>query len=1480
MLKKILSCFLAVSLSLTAAFGTNAPKAAAAENDDFQIMFDRCYEQTVGAKPGETLDTSNPYIKAFVDSVNEEANGYWETMNKSDDTGREEIWPGIKPVVGSRPNTATADLTTTYKYLNKLAQAYATPGTDLYQNRQVPEEIFSAIDFTLENDWFGGTTYNPYGNWWDHRIGVPAQLLPTMVLLRDELTDDQFNRYMTAMKNQKGNDWSGYTAANKADISLNALYMAILEKDADMLNKIKESLGSDMFSYTTGNGWHKDGSYIDHNMYAYTGGYGSVLITAMEKMMPIVKGTAYELTYGDERDTFYDEIIFNNYIPVHYAGRIFDMVSGRSITRVTAQDRQSAGQLAVFADALSPDKAEELRAIVKMWLLEDPDIMGNLTKPAELTACIKILNDDSIVPTNIPEGYYRFADMDKYVQHNETYSVGLALHSDKIANYEWGNEEGRKLWNTSDGAIYINNADVNQFKDNFWPTVNHLRIPGVTTLYDGDRSDNAGYGSKNPNNWVGGVDMGNIGIAGMQIKTLGSGSNRDGLLAKKSYFMFDDEVVALGSDIQALSNLGLPAETVVENRKINNDLSNKLLFNGEEIDVIDNSAQEEVVNDQYVKIYTDPTAEGDYHNITHALSADASKVTVNAKMRFNDSWRNAGVRIMGTDAEGNKQKAFEVAMFTNQQVFLRTFNDGEPADGKMLFAVPDRTNWWDLEATLDVATHALTVKVTAADGSVLAETSVQANEDVTAISSFDLFNTTGYINEFDFKSLKVSTDNTAAIDLDFTQTTADEWKAMDGWEFQCIDADGNVKDEQCASHNLYSITTVSNVTKTQLRKGIEVPNVSWAHLEGNVEGSDIGYYFPEATDLLAVKSERTGSWKDINDLKNWGHDDLPPYTRGYAEMVIDHGVLTTEDSEHPSYGYVLLPGKSADETKAYNDNPDIEILANDAKIHAVRENSLGVTGLNCWTSAGATVGGITVNRYASVMWKETDTTYELVVCDPTHTGTAPITLSIADAKIQSVISKDDKITVNSAIGADTLELTVDVSGTERSQQYTAVFEKDVPATATEVRELRNAVYAAKNLPADSYTASTYAALTEAVSAAEALYAEGREPSQMEVQNALAAIQTARENLVNISTLKVVIDLANGYVEAGALEGLVPTVVEQFNNILAEAEAVYANPDATQAQADNAWKKLMTAMHALGFEQGDKTDLAALVAQAENLNMAAYEDGAEKDAFKAALKAAQEILADPDAMKADIDAAYTALQTAMDNLIPAELEGDKSQLQKVYDEAITYDLDQYVDDMEAKAAFTAALEAAKEVLDKEGATQGEIDKAWSDLLNAMDALRLRADKTTLNEWLERLKAYDLSKYTEESAAAVRVAISEAEALAAQDLSEDDEDLIRAAVAKMMAAEQGLELKAEEPDPGDDSSAPAEPSEPGDENSSSKPDDGSSSDSQAGSSSEQVGASSGDKETPTTGDAAPIAAVSLLAVAAAGVLLALKRRKENE
>lgn len=1263
MIRKIQCFVMALCLLLTAAFGLGVPMTvSAAETDDFEIMYERCYEQTIGAKPGEALDTSNEYVAAFVQNVDKTANENWAIMNKSDDTDRTEIFQGIKPEVGVRPNTATADLTTTFTYLNNLAKAYVTPGTTLYQNEQVPEEIFSAVDFALDNDWYGSTTYNPYGNWWDHQIGVPAQLLPTMVVLRDKISDERFERYMTAMKNQRADNWDGWEAANQADISLNALYIGILEKDGDLLNKVKEGLGSEMFSYSTGNGWHEDGSYVDHDVFAYTGGYGSVLITAMEKMMPLVAGTEFELTYGDERDTFYDDIIFNNYVPTHYAGRIFDMVSGRSITRVTTQDRQSAGQLAVFADALSPEKGAQLRSIVKQWLLDDPDIMGKITKPAELSACIKILADDSIEPEGIPQGFYRFSDMDKYVQHNEDYSVGLSLHSNKIVNYEFLNEEGRKMWNTSDGALYINNADVDQYKDNFWPTVNHLRMPGVTTLFDGNRSDSAGHDTHNPNAWVGGVDMGDIGTAAMQIKTLGTGNARDGLLAKKSYFMFDDEVVAVGSDIQALTDTGLPAETVVENRKIKEDLSNKLTFNGEEVDVVDNSEQETVSKDQYVKIYTDPTAAGDCHNITHALPEDAKTVSFSTKMRFNDSWRNAGLRIMGTDAEGNAEKLFEVAMFTNQEAFLRTFNEGEPADGTKLFSIPARTDWWTLDASADLETHELTVKVTDAKGSVLAETTTQANLDVTAITSFDLFNTSGYINEFNFKTLKITADGNDVVDLDFNETTAEEWMADDAWAFQCVDADGNVKEEECSSHSLYSVTTVSNVTKTQLRKGTEVKDVSWAHLEGNVEGSDIGYYFPETTDLLAVKNERTGTWKELNDLKNWGHDDLPAYTRGYAEIVIDHGVLTT-DGEHASYSYVLLPGKSEEETKAYNDNPDIEVLANNEAVHAVRENSLGVTALNFWTSKPAEAGGITANRFASVMWKDTGDTYELVVCDPTHNGTDPITLSIADAKIASVISKDDKITVNSEPGADTLELTVDVTGTERSQQYTAVFEK-----------------AEKETPEELSTAI----LEYALELAEKASTEG------------------------------VVDAAVEKFEAAKADAQ------------AVLDAVKAgDTSVTQKQIDDSWRALIKSMHYLSFQQGNKTDLGKVIVLAEEMeaDLDSYLDEG-KQAFIDALEGARAVYEDGNAMQDEVDQTWKALLKTMSEL---RKKAEKDALEDLISEVSGIDLTAYTEESaQAFRAALADAQAVLDDESLTEEDQETVNHAAEQLAAARDALLVKDD----------------------------------------------------------------------------------------------------------------------------------------------------------
>lgn len=302
-------------------------------------------------------------------------------------------------------------------------------------------------------------------------------------------------------------------------------------------------------------------------------------------------------------------------------------------------------------------------------------------------------------------------------------------------------------------------------------------------------------------------------------------------------------------------------------------------------------------------------------------------------------------------------------------------------------------------------------------------------------------------------------------------------------------------------------------------------------------------------------------------------------------------------------------------------------------------------------------------------------------------------------------------------------------------------------------------------------------------------------------------------------------------------------------MLSNAQAIYDDPNATQEQVDNAWKALIDVIQALGFVPGDKTELAKLVESMKTVDLEAYEDGAEKDAFKEALEEAEALLTDDDAMELDIEAAIEALEDTFAALKPLPEAGDKSELKKAIDVAEGLDLSLYVDDAN-KESFLEILAEAKDMYDNnDTASQAEIDAMTKKLLDATVSLRLRADKETLNKWLEALKGLDLSRYTEASAAAVRAAIANAEALAAEDLGNDQQALIQAAIAQMQNAYNGLELSAQEPgssDPGDDSSSGGKPS--------------------AG-------------DTPTTGDSVPAIALSVMAVAAAGAVLLIKKRKNS-
>ena len=143
------------------------------------------------------------------------------------------------------------------------------------------------------------------------------------------------------------------------------------------------------------------------------------------------------------------------------------------------------------------------------------------------------------------------------------------------------------------------------------------------------------------------------------------------------------------------------------------------------------------------------------------------------------------------------------------------------------------------------------------------------------------------------------------------------------------------------------------------------------------------------------------------------------------------------------------------------------------------------------------------------------------------------------------------------------------------------------------------------------------------------------------------------------------------------------------------------------------------------EKVDKSQLNAVIKDAEGKDLGNYEDGAEKEAFKKALESAKAVAGNEKATQQEVNDAKAALQTAMDKLVekkPVEPEKvDKSALQTYYDKCVeSYKEAKYTKD--SWKEYAEALNTAKAVLAKEDATQKEIQQAKADLEKAVQNLK--------------------------------------------------------------------------------------------------------------------------------------------------------------
>ena len=290
-----------------------------------------------------------------------------------------------------------------------------------------------------------------------------------------------------------------------------------------------------------------------------------------------------------------------------------------------------------------------------------------------------------------------------------------------------------------------------------------------------------------------------------------------------------------------------------------------------------------------------------------------------------------------------------------------------------------------------------------------------------------------------------------------------------------------------------------------------------------------------------------------------------------------------------------------------------------------------------------------------------------------------------------------------------------------TETYKVKFIKDT-SSVVDKEELANYVASQEITTAinseDKYTVSSYQAFKNAYDNAVNML-NNDTATQEEVNSAYQDLQTAYTNLKVVSveeeTNKLALQIAIEMAENASLENVVPAVVEEFNAALENAQTVYANASATQAEVDNAFTRLANAMHMLEFFKGNKELLQKQVDQINGLESDKYIESTW-NAMIPVLENANGVLDDVNAMQEEVDEVYSELVRAFVNL---RLKPNKDLLSGLINQANGLNRANYTS--ASLKVVDAEVAKATEVLNNPEATVEEVETAINALTKALEGL---------------------------------------------------------------------------------------------------------------------------------------------------------------
>lgn len=978
---KLTSLFLMLIFSISF-FGIFIEMPVAYAVDEYDGLREKYKFFLTGYNFSNPYSTTDPDITLFIDNLDTDASEVWSTMNSNG------VWDDL--YTGSA--TDSLPIGKMYYNLYVLTLALNTYGSYYYNNSTLLSDIITGLDYLYANRYNENIIW--YDNYYIWEFSVPRHLTNIMTLLYDELTSTQISNYIAGIDhfcvslkyNLNNHEQTGSNLSEKCKYQI---LRGIIGKNSAKIQEASDTM-DELFIYQTQeadnlyDGLYIDGSAKYHGYYPYAGGYNATCYSMVVNVLSLLVDSTWENDSEYKSNTYdwYDIVFSKNMIDDNF----IRSRTGRNIARYP-QGVSVKGDAFIIVRALleqiedtSNPYISEHKSAIKYYLQSDYDVYLK-TAPSiwYIIKAKEIINDSSISTGSGITGMYLTYNEDRAIKRTSDWIFDIAMHSSRIKNYEVNNLENLKGWYSADGMTYLY-TDSTDYLYNYAQTVDAHRLPGITVDRDTTRSTDNINGLKSTKDFVGGVTLDGLYSTVTMDFLQHNYSNMD-VSAKKSWFVFDDEIVALGSGITSTS--GRTIETIVENRGLNSDGDNTLVLDG----------------------------------TTKSTSLSYSESASDVDWIYLEG-SGGYVFLDGEDIELLRERREGTSYDINQLVY-------DPDDD---FNSTEQQSSW-IFINEDHTYHSLTgtaQRITTQTGTLGGSYNTSKNIMLRDTPKEDFYFTT----KLSFLPSENGQEAGLIVYLDEDNYVSLSKIYIDG----VTKLRGTKEVNGTKTYNDYTYS-FSNDLYLKIEKSDD-NYILYASDNGSTWGSAVETF----THTMGGINEDNYNLKmglfAQNDTSTTGINADYDYfnfkvIKNYVTIWTDHGIDPTDDT----YSYVILPKKNSSEVSSYSSNPDVNILRNNSTIQAVKDTTLGIIGATFWSTG--TVDYIKSYNPATVMSKEENNEITVSVSDPSQTQ------SILNIELYrsatTIVEKDESITVLQLY--PTIKFTVDVSGNsgEKGKTHTIKF---------------------------------------------------------------------------------------------------------------------------------------------------------------------------------------------------------------------------------------------------------------------------------------------------------------------------------------------------------------------------------------------------------------------------------------------------------